>query len=376
MKIQTRKRTYRAVCFDSDLHDQVNAKYESSSPIKLANIQMKVNPRTSLEEILINQRSKVLDPYDEEVDFDIDPKTTDIYQGVQVSIKEINDLKPGTLLDVSGRITFHGKPDLVNIRGKEVQMQEAVITDNSGTIRLVLWEKDISKIQSHHTYYLKKAIIKDFNNKNYLTLNKQTEIDETQQTVERLDENVSNSVVNFTVCCPPEGVQSVHRYVLCNKCRKYLVNNSRKVVKCSGCGLSQLKSDCKPEIQVTAFFSTNDGSNVSVILKENIIQKLFKIYKTQTGDLQRAEFQDLSDDDIIEIILSVSEVDLIYNNNKVAQNAIQHNNSTQEFSVDEEHNKSTQDSPASQNKDGFDLTAESEDDKLVASVSLEEDQLY
>ena len=371
MKIQMRKRTYRAVCFDSDLHDQFNAKYESSSPIKLANIQMKVNPRTSLEEILINQRSKVFDPYDEEVDFDIDPNITDIYQGVQVSIQEINDLKPGTLLDISGRITLHGKPDLVNIRGKEVQMQEAVITDNSGTIR----KKDKSKIQSHHTYYLKKAIIKDFNNKNYLTLNKQTEIDETQQTVEKLDENVSNSVVNFTMCCPPEGVQSVHRYVLCNKCRKYLVNNSRKVVKCSGCGLSQLKSNCKPGIQVTAFFSTNDGSNVSVILKENIIEKLFKIYKTQTGDLQRAEFQDLSDDDIIEIILSVSEVDLISNNNKVAQNAIQHNNSTQEFSVDEEHNKSTQDSPASQNKDGFDLTAESEDDKLVASVSPEEDQL-
>ena len=43
-------------------------------------------------------------------------------------------------------------------------------------MRLILWEKDISKIQSRHTCHLKRAIIKDFNNTNYLTLNKQTEI--------------------------------------------------------------------------------------------------------------------------------------------------------------------------------------------------------
>ena len=46
---------------------------------------------------------------------------------------------------------------------------------------------------------------------------------------------------------------TLHCIVLCNKCWKLiLVNNSRKVVKCSGCGLSPLKSNCKPEIQATA----------------------------------------------------------------------------------------------------------------------------
>ena len=364
MKIQTRKRTYRAVCFDSNLHDQFNAKYESSSPIKIANIQKKVNPRTSLEEILINQRSKILDLDDEEVDFDLDPNITSIYQPVQVSIKEISDLKPVTLLDVSGRITFHGQSDWVNIRGKEVKMQEAVITDNSGTMRLVLWEKDISKIQSRHTYHLKRAIIKDFNKTNYLTLNKQTEINETQLTVERLDENVGNSVVNFAVRCPPEGAQSVHRYLLCNKCRKLiLVSNSRKVVKCSDCGLSQLKSNCKPEIQATAFFTGSNGSKVSVLLKENIIEKLFTVYKTQTGQLQRVQFQELTDDDILEVILSVSKVDIIYNNNKVAQNVTI-------VSPGEHSNDSNSGSSDLLNEE-FDLTAES-DDNLVANVPVDE----
>ena len=92
-------------------------------------------------------------------------------------------------------------------------MQEAVITDDSGTVRLVLWEADISKIESHLTYYLKRAIVKDFSNQNYITLNKQTEINESQQAVKRVDENVGNAVQHFIIPCPPEGVQSVHRYM-------------------------------------------------------------------------------------------------------------------------------------------------------------------
>ena len=89
---------------------------------------MKVNPRSNFEEILINKRSRILDPNEQEVHFDIDvdqrePK----YQGVHVSVKEIKNLKSGTLLDVFGRITFQGEPQFVNIRGNEVKMQEAVI---------------------------------------------------------------------------------------------------------------------------------------------------------------------------------------------------------------------------------------------------------
>ena len=54
-------------------------------------------------------------------------------------------MKPGTPLDLFGRITFHGDPELVNIRGNKVNMQEAVITDKSASVRLVLWEGDINK---------------------------------------------------------------------------------------------------------------------------------------------------------------------------------------------------------------------------------------
>ena len=72
--------------------------------------------------------------------------------------------------------------------------EEAVITDESATVRLVLWETDINKIESRRTCYLKRAVVKDFNKLNYITLNRQTEIIESVQSVERLDEDLGHNI--------------------------------------------------------------------------------------------------------------------------------------------------------------------------------------
>ena len=93
-------------------------------------------------------------------------------------------------------------------------------------------------------------------------------------------------------------------------------------MKCSACGLTQLKSNCKPEIQATAFFVDKNGTKFSILQKDGIIQKLFQIYKSQTNDKQHFEFDQLTDEDILEIILSVSEANLTYNNNNVAQDVM------------------------------------------------------
>ena len=118
-------------------------------------------------------------------------------------------------------------------------------------------------------------------------------------------------------------------------------------------------------------FTASDGSKVSVLLKENIIEKLFKIYKTQTGLLQCFQFQGLTDDDNLEIILSVSEADITLNNNKVAQNAtIVSPAGRSKCPLESPVKDSNSGSSDSQNEE-FDLTPES-DDNLVPYVPLDE----
>lgn len=316
MKLQTRKRTYRAICFDPVLHDQLNSKYESSSPIQIENCQLKVNPRSNDQDIIINKRSRLIEP--NEIDFDINLKEREpAYKNTLISLSEVRTIQPGTPLDVFGRISFKNEPQIVNVRGSDVKMQEAVITDETATVRLVLWESDISKVISGETYDLKRVVIKDYSRENYISLNKQTEIIKSHVTVDRRDDDITGKTVqSCTVACPADGVLSIHRYFLCKKCSKLIVAHDEKLVKCGGCGLFQLKLTSQPEVQANAFFCTiGERKRVAILLRQNVLEKLFNLFNCQSDKKHNLEFENLSDEDLMEIIVSVSKCTICCSNN-------------------------------------------------------------
>ncbi len=78
---------------------------------------------------------KVADPADE----DSFPLTT-----IDTIIAEKSSAK----VSVCGRVSFQEKGETVMTKGKTLKKQEALITDNSSSIRLVLWEDDIKKFVS------------------------------------------------------------------------------------------------------------------------------------------------------------------------------------------------------------------------------------
>ena len=176
----------------------------------------------------------------------------------------------------------------------------------------------INKIVWGNAYYLKRAIVKDFNNQNYITLNRQTEITGSPQSVERLDDNLGHNVKQ-SLPCPPEGVQSVHQYLACKKCSTKMVTTGKKIVKCTGCGLNQLTSSCQQKIQAIAFFAGSDGVKHSVVFHYDILKKLFQIYNIQISEKQQVSFEQLTDDDIMEVILAVSDAEITCGKNNVAQ---------------------------------------------------------
>ena len=60
---------------------------------------------------------------------------------IDSSIEEIEQRDNNTLVNITGRISFTGTSETVNVRGKTLTKQEALFTDNSGSLRLVLWEQ-------------------------------------------------------------------------------------------------------------------------------------------------------------------------------------------------------------------------------------------
>jgi hypothetical protein len=66
-------------------------------------------------------------------------------------------------VNVNGRI-FQGTIETILTKGKLLQKQDALFTDNTGTVRLVLWEKDIVRVTSDSSYKLSNVMVRDVDN--------------------------------------------------------------------------------------------------------------------------------------------------------------------------------------------------------------------
>ena len=144
VQLQTQTDNIRNVCFSADKHGQFKHKFESSSPVKITNYTLKRNNRTKACEIHINKRTRLEEPNAEEVNFDIQQQTViqimlvmDIAQVLETSQAQVS---------IIGKVKLHGPVETVTTKSKVLKKQEASITDDSASVRLVLWENDISKI--------------------------------------------------------------------------------------------------------------------------------------------------------------------------------------------------------------------------------------
>ena len=66
----------------------------------------------------------------------------------------------------------------MNFHRKTSTTQEVLFTDNSGSLRLVLWNQDTSKIKSGQCYKISNVVIREFNGETIITLMKNSKISE------------------------------------------------------------------------------------------------------------------------------------------------------------------------------------------------------
>lgn len=224
------------------------------------------------------------DPLDSEVTFDI--KNVEVEEKCKPDITAVSDVLQGdtnAVINVCGRITLHGAKEIVLSKGKTLKKQEAIFTGNSGTIRLVLWESDITRVMSKSVYNIANIVVQEFDSAKYLTLNKQSTITPADTFIDRVDSEADGVPQSQKVHCPAERVLSVQRFLSCKKCQTKLVPDPTKnLIKCTECGMAQLKSKCVQRLMANVMFSKAD-STVSLLMFDDKLKQLHDIYKRQTN---------------------------------------------------------------------------------------------
>ena len=167
----------------------------------------------------INKRTKLSDPDKSEITFDFTEITEEEQEDSEStdSIQEIiANENAKSKVDITGQVTVIELPTTVTSNGKTLTKQECTLTDETGSMRLVLWEEDIKRIQSGNTCKFCKAIVRSYQKQKYITLNKQTSIHSSTTQVRREDA-ITNDNSQNTFTCPAEAVERLTTYLSCTK---------------------------------------------------------------------------------------------------------------------------------------------------------------
>ena len=91
LNFQTNSQVYRAVYFSPEKHSVLKRKLESSSPVKINKFQLKKNLKTEKEELILNKRTRIVDPDESEMDFDVQKIEEETVEAIDSSVEEIQD---------------------------------------------------------------------------------------------------------------------------------------------------------------------------------------------------------------------------------------------------------------------------------------------
>jgi hypothetical protein len=256
---------------------------------------------------MINKRSKIEDPPENEIDFDIESgkPAENQYTSAITNIASIVDGSSYSIVNVNGRISFQGFQETILKNGKTLRKQEGVFTDNSASVRVVLWENDIDKIKSGCHYKISRAVVKQYEGNKYITINRKSDIKQSTVTVQLEDQVNLGGNLQF-VECPVEGVDAINKFLSCNRCHVKLVTVAdKKIVKCSECGLAQLKEKCRQRFTAKALFKNDKDEAISLLLFDDKLKQLVQIYEQQ-NNMQAINCSTLDDDTWMEILLTVN----------------------------------------------------------------------
>ena len=96
-------------------------KFECSSPVKVNKYNLKKNDKTGEEELIWNKRTKIEEPQESEMEFDLQPIEAETVEAKDSSAEEILGEQIKTLVNIAGRVTLNGPTETVKVKGKTLK---------------------------------------------------------------------------------------------------------------------------------------------------------------------------------------------------------------------------------------------------------------
>lgn len=258
---------------------------------------------------------KISDKYGRE-DIVIDKKTTIEptrapfeyrSQEDDLSISSLAHIAPEQLIAIKGYLAHLTGIKKVIIQGSEVPKQEGYITDPSGHIKIILWDRHADALQEGYTYFFNKVRIKVNQGQKYLNTPKQ----ENECTIDfaapfeqppcTLDEVATTKDLIASIL----GISNINKYHSCANCLKKVAIKGT-LAFCSHCKMSQKASACDLQWCFKIYVQNQDDPTSKIHLNvfgKQIVNKMFTLAGIQDNS---------SEDEVLECLLNMPLVKVCF----------------------------------------------------------------
>ena len=236
--VQFERGFVRAVSFDTSTaaRDKFINAAKSKSPVKLTKFKLGSKRPGKPIDIILKKETK-LDQLDT-----LSFPFKDTPQTKEVQIGNLNMFRAGQLLSLTAMVTNiqPAKDVTIKATNKTVLLQECLLTDPSGSIKLVVWENFVNKCKSGNTYKFDNLRLKSDNaQKSLSTSQSNCNIKDAPPfpDLQAPDELPSNTT---TVKVEIHGYSQVSAYSACDSCNKRVEEHPQKpnLVKCPSCKIT------------------------------------------------------------------------------------------------------------------------------------------
>ena len=269
-QISDGKQTARIICFDPSLHQTVDQALKNRSSISFVNCQVKPNVFDKQLEVVATTSRIYTVPTE-----NFEDKTS----SKQISISELSDLSTTALLqvDITIKVLSIDPSTTVNKNdGSKVTKQDCIISDSTGTCRLVLWETDVEKLVQGQSYQIKVASVRIFKDTKYLSISANCTFSEVANigVVKEPSDDEDNAKFKDVVG-EIDTVLSSEQYYSCKSCKSKLQQDG-VFAKCPKCSSLAKISNCTMVSTARVIIGDIDGNDHIVSLFEPILTDITK----------------------------------------------------------------------------------------------------
>lgn len=235
-------------------------------------------------DIVFNQYTKVIPVESADINFEHSAKL--LVTGIANSIASLTEVAAEQVISVKAEVSEISGVKIVHTQHQgTLKKQEVLIRDTTSSIKVILWETNVEKLEKNKTYLLKNLKVKVSNKERYLNTPKGEEFIATETTpfkkpLVQVQQGLFD-MVSSTISGKIIGIQQTTNTRSCISCKKQVLPcpDDDDLGECQSCKLVQMLTACGTQwyLRLLVQSSTNQAERKRLSFYNQEVQQLMDV---------------------------------------------------------------------------------------------------